>query len=260
MPNVSSQLIQQITKGASKALPYIGQANVGRQLLASVSKQALGYDFIGLVTKLAFFYVTAFILIKYFEAVIFGSGIVKTVGGLAGINLNPALPDNVVKFFKDGFVVRKADTAKNIPALALMPWDVVNLIAFFIVLAEASQYFHDNQKQGNKASYIVIGIWGLIVGAMGLMIIIPLLTKFKGGVRMTAADFAAKYNVPITTNYAITILDPHNNQTTNFIMTAAQVVSLPSNFYVTAGPVVSNQASNISDTMFQQLFGVPVVP
>src|SRR6185437_3729143 len=99
MPNVSSKLIQQLSSVGSKAIPVLGQANLGKQILGGLSKQALGYDFIRIVTKIGFFYVAVFFLIKYFEAVIFGSGIIKTIGGLAGINLNPALPDSTIKFF-----------------------------------------------------------------------------------------------------------------------------------------------------------------
>jgi len=260
MPNVSSKLIQQITSGASRAIPVLGQANLGKQILGSISKQALGYDFIGLVTKIGFFYVAAFLLIKYFEAVIFGSGIVKTIGALAGINLNPALPDSVIKFFKDGIEIQKANPAKNIPSISLMPWDVVNLIAFFLLVSEATTYFHDNQKAGGKKEWFVIGIWGLLIGSFGLMAILPIVQKLKGGKHMTAADFAAKFNVPVTTNYDVTILIPQNNQTTSFVMTSAQIVSLPQNVYVTAGPKVSmTQTPTLTDAMFTQLFGVPVV-
>lgn len=260
MANVSARLLQQISSGASKAIPALGQANLGKQILGSISKQALGYDFIGLVTKIGFFYVAAFLLIKYFEAVIFGSGIVKTIGALAGINLNPPLPDSVIKFFKDGFEIRKADPTKNIQALSLMPWDVVNLIAFFLLVSEATTYFHDNQKAGGKKEWFVIGIWGLLIGAFGLIAIVPILQKFKGGTHMSAADFAAKFNVPVTTNYDVTILIPQNNQTTSFVMTSAQIVSLPTNVYVTAGPKVSmTTVPTLSDSMFTQLFGVPVV-
>src|SRR6185437_9282454 len=208
MPNVSSKLIQQITSGASQAIPVLGQANLGKQILGGLSKQALGYDFIGLVTKIGFFYVAAFLLIKYFEAVIFGSGIIKTIGGLAGINLNPALPDSIIKFFKDGFEIQKANPSKNIPAISLMPWDVVNLIAFFLLVSEATTYFHDNQKMGGKKEWFVIGIWGLLIGSFGLMAILPIVQKFKGGTHMSAADFVAKFNVPVTTNYDVTILIP----------------------------------------------------
>lgn len=258
--NVSSQLLQGIIKGGTKAIPVIGQAGLGKQILGSISKQALGYDFVGLITKLGFFYVTAFILIKYFEAVIFGSGIIKTIGGVVGINLNPALPDSVVSFFKNGFIVRQADPTKNIDQLSIMPWDVVNIIGFLLVVAEATNYFEDTHRTGNKLSYITVGVWGLFISSMALISIVPLIQKFKGTTKMTAAQLVSKYGATLssTTNFNITILNPTNNASQSFIMSPAQVASLPSNFYVTAGPVLTTSTPNLTDAMFTQLFGVPV--
>lgn len=251
--NISSKVLQQISKTASKTIPVVGEANlfgqIAKKTLSKISLETLGYDFIGLGQKILVFYGVAFLIIKYFEAVIFGSGIVKTLGGLAGINLNPALPDSIVKFFKDGIQVQQT---------SLKPWDVVNLIAFFLLIAEAVNYYKTARESGKSVSVWTTGIWGLIIGSFILLVLIPLFQKLKGGQHMTAADFAAKYNVPVTSTFAITILNPTNNQTQDFIMTAAQVVSLPSTFYVTKGPVVSSLANNISDSMFQQLFGVQV--
>jgi len=262
--NVSAKLLKSLVGGATKAIPVIGQsqalAQLTKQGLSKVSIQATGYDFPNLLVKIGFYYLFSFVIIKYFEAVIFGSGIIKTLGGLAGINLNPALPDNVVKFFKDGITIRKADTTKNIPEITLMPWDLINLLAFILLAGEALSYFNNLKQEGKKYSWFTVGAWSLLIGGFSLIAVFPILSKIKGGQHMSAADFAAKFNVPITTNFAITILNPTNNQTQDFVMTAAQVVSLPSTFYVTKGPVVSALANNISDSMFTQLFGVPVVP
>lgn len=257
---VSAQLLKKALGVGSKAIPVIGQANLGKQLLGKVSEKALGYDFVGLITKIGFFYAFAFVLIKYFEAVIFGSGVVKTLGSLAGINLNPALPQSVLNFFKDGLVVKKADTVKATPAVTLMPWDIVNILLFSLLCAEAIQYFEENKSAGRKISWLTVGVWGLIIGSAALLLLVPLYGKLKGIQKMTASDLVAKYGTTLssTTNFQLTILDPKTNLSTAFVMTPQQVVSLPTNIYVTAGPVLTSNVPSITDQMFNQLFGVTV--
>lgn len=258
--SVSAKLLQTALGSASKAIPIIGQSSVLAQLtkqgLSKVSLQATGYDFPQLLLKVGFFYLFAFVIIKYFEAVLFGSGVIKVLGGLAGINLKPALPQSVVNFFTNGITIQKPTSTGN-NGITLMPWDVVNLVAFILLLGEALSYFNNLKAEGKKFSWFTVGAWSLLIGGFSLIAIFPLLTRLKGS-KMSAADFAAKYNVPVTTTFNITILDPSTNKTQSFVMTAQQVVSLPSSFYVTAGPTVSTSAGNLTDSMFTQIFGVPV--
>src|SRR2546428_15464 len=110
---VSSQLLKKLFKNAAKTIPVIQQANLGQKILGKASKEIVGYDFFGLMAKMAFFYSFSFLILKYFEAVIFGSGIVQVFAKLAGMNLNPALPDSVVTFFKNGITLRKGDLTKD---------------------------------------------------------------------------------------------------------------------------------------------------
>lgn len=256
---VSAKLLQQAFGVGAKAIPIVGQANMGKQIIGSISKTALGYDFFGLITKLGFFYVFAGGIIGYFNAVLFGSGFVKAIADIAHINLSPALPAQVITFFQKGILVKKADAVRGTPDIYLSPWDVMNLLLFTLVCAEAISYFEDNKKANNKLSYITIGIWAILIGGMALLIVLPIMKKLAGQ-KLTAQDIANKYGQPLTTNYSVTVLYSKTNQSQSFVMTPQQIASLPQDgsVYVTAGPVVSSLASNLSDTMFKQLFGVSV--
>lgn len=176
---IGANALRKIMGAGSKAIPVLGQADLGRKVLGRFSKEIIGYDFFGLLSKILFFYTFAFLIIKYFEAVILGSGVVSVFGKLAGMNLNPAFPQSVNDFFKNGLVLKKGDLTQDINPVILKPWDVVNILMFFLLLAEAINYFESNKKLGGRFSWITIGVWGLLIGGFALIAIVPILQKFK---------------------------------------------------------------------------------
>ena len=66
-------------------------------------EKKLGYNFVDLVTKLALFYIIAFLIAKYMEAIIYFQGGLSTVAGFFGIKMAQAdqLPKQWVELFVD---------------------------------------------------------------------------------------------------------------------------------------------------------------
>ena len=52
-----------------------------KKVTGQITEELYGYDFVNLVSKLAVFYVIAFLISKYMEAVIYFKGGLETIAG-----------------------------------------------------------------------------------------------------------------------------------------------------------------------------------
>jgi len=120
------------------------------------SVSVLGYDFIGLISRLAIFFLTGFLINSYFQATIQGGIWLNSLAGFFGLNFPTTLPEWVTKLFTTGF--------HNITF-----WQIVQVIAVLIVVVEYMQY--DRMlKQTNEKPNITTGAVFAMIG-LGLSLI-----------------------------------------------------------------------------------------
>ena len=140
---IQKLLVEEGTKRALKA---------SREYSVSV----LGYDFIGLISRLAIFFLTGFLINSYFQATIQGGIWLNSLAGFFGLNFPTTLPEWVTKLFTTGF--------HNITF-----WQIVQVIAVLIVVMEYMQY--DRMlKQTNEKPNITTGAVFAMIG-LGLSLI-----------------------------------------------------------------------------------------
>jgi len=134
------------------------EEGVKRGLKASreYSVSVLGYDFIGLISRLAIFFLTGFLINSYFQATIQGGIWLNSLAGFFGVKFPDTLPDWTVKLFTTGY--------HNITF-----WQIVQIIGVLIVVVEYMQY--DRMlKQNNERPNITTGAVFAIIG-LGLSLI-----------------------------------------------------------------------------------------
>ena len=175
-------------------------------------QETFGYDFINLVSKLAVFYVIAFLISKYMEAVIYFKGGLETVAGLFGIKFVQAdkLPKQWISLFIDteqtvytqeqyehgspetsgkfnppgwdksydyGTVAHQEAEPYLFPEKEMKYkfWDIVNAIVIFYIGWEAYKYY----KKGGRdfLTLAIFSLLGLIVGVLSF-------SKFLGVMSM----------------------------------------------------------------------------
>jgi len=165
-------------------------------------EKKLGYNFVDLVTKLALFYIIAFLIAKYMEAIIYFQGGLSTVAGFFGVKMAQA--DQLPKQWVELFVDTNQQTFTSTPTGAgqfnppgwdrsydygtpehqeaepyLFPekevkfkfWDLVNAIVIFYIGWEAYKYYRNGGRD-----FLTMAIFSL----MGLMIGVLSFSKFLG--------------------------------------------------------------------------------
>ena len=134
------------------------EEGVKRGLKASreYSVSVLGYDFIGLISRLAIFFLTGFLINSYFRATISGGVWLNQLAGFFGVKFPDTLPDWTVKLFTTGY--------HNITF-----WQIVQIIGVLIIVVEYMQY--DRMlKQNNERPNITTGAVFAMIG-LGLSLI-----------------------------------------------------------------------------------------
>jgi len=185
----SAMLARQIAKRGSKS---------SGELL----EKKLGYNFIDLVTKLALFYIIAFLISKYMEAIIYFQGGLSTLAGFFGIKMAQAdqLPKQWVELFVD--TNQKTYSSEPVGEGKFNPpgwdkeydygtlehqqaepylfperdikfkfWDLVNAIVVFYIGWEAYKYYRSGGRD-----FLTIAIFSLL----GLMVGVLSFSKFLG--------------------------------------------------------------------------------
>ena len=174
----------------------------GNKVSGEFLEKKLGYNFVDLVTKLALFYIIAFLIAKYMEAIIYFQGGLSTVAGFFGIKMAQAdkLPKQWVELFVDTNQKMYTSTPTapgqfNPPGWDrpydygtpehqeaepyLFPekevkfkfWDLVNAIVIFYIGWEAYKYYRNGGRD-----FLTMAIFSL----MGLMIGVLSFSKFLG--------------------------------------------------------------------------------
>ena len=174
----------------------------GTKVSGEFLEKKLGYNFVDLVTKLALFYIIAFLIAKYMEAIIYFQGGLSTIAGFFGIKMAQA--DQLPKQWVELFVDTNQQTYTSTPTGAgkfnppcwdkpydygtpehqeaepyLFPekevkfkfWDLVNAIVIFYIGWEAYKYYRNGGRD-----FLTMAIFSL----MGLMIGVLSFSKFLG--------------------------------------------------------------------------------
>ena len=179
------------------------------------SVSVLGYDFIGLVSRLAVFYVVAFIINAYFIASIKGGIWLNSLAVLLGSKPFPdTLPQWLIDLFtvglgSKGIPVSTTPTAPGqfnppgwdksydygsiehhkaepdvIPALptagfTITFWQIIQIISILIVVVEALQYDRMLKEKGQKPNITTLAVFSLIGIGISLMTFPQMIQKIK---------------------------------------------------------------------------------
>ena len=115
------------------------------------SVSVLGYDFVGLISRLAIFFLTGFLINSYFQATIQGGIWLNSLAGFFGVKFPDSLPEWVTQLFTTGY--------HNITF-----WQIIQTIAVLIVIVEYMQYdrmLKEKQEKPNATSSAVFLMIGL---------------------------------------------------------------------------------------------------
>jgi len=136
------------------------EEGVKRGLKASreYSVSVLGYDFIGLISRLAIFFITGFLINAYFQATIQGGIWLNSLAGFFGVKFPDTLPDWTVKLFTTGL--------HNITF-----WQIVQVISVLI-----DRMLKEKGEKPNATSSAVFLMIGL---GLSLITFPQIIQKFK---------------------------------------------------------------------------------
>jgi len=130
------------------------------------SVSVLGYDFIGLISRLAIFFLTGFLINSYFQATIQGGIWLNSLAGFFGLNFPTTLPEWVTKLFTTGF--------HNITF-----WQIVQVIAVLIVVVEYMQYDRMLKQTNEKPNVTTTAVFAMIGLGLSLITFPQIIQKVK---------------------------------------------------------------------------------
>jgi len=130
------------------------------------SVSVLGYDFVGLISRLAIFFLTGFLINSYFQATIQGGIWLNSLAGFFGLNFPTTLPEWVTKLFTTGL--------KNITF-----WQIVQTIAVLIVVVEYMQYDRMLKQTDQKPNVTTTAVFAMIGLGLSLITFPQIIQKVK---------------------------------------------------------------------------------
>ena len=130
------------------------------------SVSVLGYDFLGLISRLAIFFLTGFLINSYFQATIQGGIWLNSLAGFFGLNFPTTLPEWVTKLVTTGF--------HNITF-----WQIVQTIAVLIVVVEYMQYDRMLKQTDQKPNVTTTAVCTMIGLGLSLITFPQIIQKVK---------------------------------------------------------------------------------
>ena len=130
------------------------------------SVYVLGYDFIGLISRLAIFFLTGFLINSYFQATIQGGIWLNSLAGFFGLNFPTTIPEWTTKLFTTGF--------HNITF-----WQIVQTIAVLIVVVEYMQYDRMLKEKQEKPNVTTTAVFAMIGLGLSLITFPQIIQKVK---------------------------------------------------------------------------------
>ena len=153
----------------TKLNPATAISTTGLQAGKQVTKEIFGYDFVGLIVKLFVFYAVAFVFAKFMEGVIYARGAFTIIANTLGFSIpsNEQLPQSLKDLFGEGVKGFKF-------------WDIIKIVSILLVVAEFMRYVNTNKALGAKSSPMTVGIFTLMIVALGLTTVPELIQRVKG--------------------------------------------------------------------------------
>jgi len=144
------------------------EEGVKRGLKASreYSVSVLGYDFIGLISRLTIFFITGFLINAYFQASIQGGIWLNSLAGFFGVSFPTTLPDWTIKLFTTGF--------HNITF-----WQIVQTISVLIIVMEYMQYDRMLKEKDQKPNATSSAVFLMIALGLSLVTFPQIVQKIK---------------------------------------------------------------------------------
>jgi len=130
------------------------------------SVSVLGYDFIGLISRLAIFFLTGFLINSYFRATISGGMWLNSLAGFFGLNFPTTLPEWTTKLFTTGF--------HNITF-----WQIVQTISVLIIVVEYMQYDRMLKEKQEKPNITTGAVFAMIGLGLSLITFPQIIQKVK---------------------------------------------------------------------------------
>ena len=130
------------------------------------SVSVLGYDFVGLISRLAIFFITGFLINSYFRATISGGIWLNSLAGFFGLNFPTTLPEWTTKLFTTGF--------HNITF-----WQIVQVISVLIVVMEYMQYDRMLKEKQEKPNITTGAVFAMIGLGLSLITFPQIIQKVK---------------------------------------------------------------------------------
>jgi len=188
----------------------VGVARKGKEKVGELYQEKFGYNFVDLVTKLALFYIVAFLIAKYMEAVIYFQGGLATIAGFFGIKFAQA--DQLPKQWVELFVDTNQQTFTSTPTAPgqfnppgwdrpydygtpehqeaepyLFPekevkfkfWDLVNAVVIFYIGWETYKYYRTAKETKKGVDFLTMAIFSLLMLMVGMLSFSKFLGKFS---------------------------------------------------------------------------------
>lgn len=130
------------------------------------SVSQLGYDFVGLFIRLAFFLLMGVLIQSYFTATIAGGNWLNSVAGFFNIKFPATLPEWVVKLFTTGYN-------------GIAFWQILQISAILLVLIEYTQYDRMLKENGQKPNVTTTAVFLMLGLGLSLMIFPQTIQKLK---------------------------------------------------------------------------------
>ena len=130
------------------------------------SVSVLGYDFVGLISRLAIFFLTGFLINSYFRATISGGMWLNSLAGFFGLNFPTTLPEWVTKLFTTGF--------HNITF-----WQIVQIISVLIIVVEYMQYDRMLKQTDQRPNITTGAVFAMIGLGLSLITFPQIIQKVK---------------------------------------------------------------------------------
>ena len=168
--------LQQVSNILSKSAitklnPSSAIASTAFQIGRDKAKESYGYDFVGLLVKLFVFYTIAFVFAKFMEGVIYARGAFTIIANTLGFNIPSS--EQLPQSLKDLFGEQGVKGFKF--------WDIIKIISILLVTAEFFSYLNSVKTDPTKkSSPMTIGLFTLIILALGLTTVSELMQRVKG--------------------------------------------------------------------------------
>jgi len=144
------------------------EEGVKRGLKASreYSVSVLGYDFIGLISRLVVFFLAAFLINAYFQATISGNIWLNSLGSFVGMKFPQSLPQWVTDLFTVGY--------HNVNF-----WQIVQIIAIILVILEYTQYDKKLKLQNETPNATTTAVFAMLALGLSLITFPTIIQKIK---------------------------------------------------------------------------------